>query len=49
MFAAASLTDVFTDLGQRLEAANLVARESETPWESMLLAVDVKGATIISD
>lgn len=35
--------------GQRLEAANLVAKESETPWESMLLAVDVKGATIVSD
>jgi homoserine kinase len=31
--------------GQRLEAAELVAKESETPWESMLLAVDVKGAS----
>ncbi|MET0933934.1 MAG: homoserine kinase, partial [Mycetocola sp.] len=28
--------------GQRLEAAELVATESETPWESMLLAVDVR-------
>ncbi|MCU1419177.1 MAG: homoserine kinase [Mycetocola sp.] len=35
--------------GQRLEAAELVARESESPWESKLLAVDVRGATIVSD
>ncbi|MET4640075.1 homoserine kinase [Mycetocola sp. 2940] len=35
--------------GQRLQAAELVANESETPWESMLLAVDVRGATIVSD
>jgi homoserine kinase len=33
--------------GQRLDAADLVARESETPWESMLLAVDVMGATLL--
>ncbi|SFN77359.1 homoserine kinase [Mycetocola miduiensis] len=32
--------------GQRLEAAELVARESKSPWESMLLAVDVKGASV---
>jgi homoserine kinase len=35
--------------GQRLKAAELVATQSESPWESMLLAVDVRGATILSD
>ena len=34
--------------GQRLEAAELFATQSETPWESMLLTVDVKGASTIS-
>jgi homoserine kinase len=34
--------------GQRLEAAELVANESGTSWETMLLAVDVRGATIVS-
>lgn len=33
--------------GQRLEAADFVARESDTPWEAMFLAVDVKGASLV--
>ncbi|MBG6239659.1 homoserine kinase [Mycetocola sp. CAN_C7] len=32
--------------GRRLEAAELVASESETDWEAMFLAVDVKGASL---
>lgn len=31
--------------GQRLEAAELFASQSETAWESMLLTVDVRGAS----
>lgn len=34
--------------GRRLDAAELVARESESPWEAMFLAVDVKGASLYS-
>ena len=33
--------------GDRLEAAELVARESDTEWDALYLAVDVKGATIV--
>lgn len=33
--------------GERLEAAELVARESDTEWDALYLAVDVKGATIL--
>lgn len=32
--------------GRRLEAAEVVARESETAWDALMLAVDVKGATV---
>ena len=35
--------------GQRLAAAELVASESETAWEAMFLAVDVKGASLVSE
>lgn len=34
--------------GRRLDAADLVARESESPWEALFLAVDVKGASLHS-
>ena len=34
--------------GRRLDAAELVATESESPWEAMFLAVDVKGASLYS-
>jgi homoserine kinase len=32
--------------GRRLEAAALVAAVSDTPWEALMLAVDVKGGTV---
>ncbi|WP_409047266.1 homoserine kinase [Microbacterium sp. HA-8] len=32
--------------GRRLEAADLVAATSDTPWEALMLAVDFKGATV---
>ena len=35
--------------GRRLAAAELVASESETAWEAMFLAVDVKGASLVSE
>ena len=36
-----------SDPGQRLVAADLVAQTSETPWQTLMLAVDFKGATVI--
>lgn len=32
--------------GRRLEAAELVAQATDTPWESLMLAVDFKGGTV---
>ncbi|MET0296041.1 MAG: homoserine kinase [Microbacterium sp.] len=32
--------------GRRLEAASLVAEDHDTPWEALMLAVDVKGGTV---
>ncbi|WP_442575162.1 homoserine kinase [Microbacterium sp. F51-2R] len=32
--------------GQRLEAAELAARVTDTPWEALMLAVDFKGGTV---
>lgn len=32
--------------GQRLQAAAVVAESSQTPWEALMLAVDVKGGTV---
>ena len=32
--------------GRRLEAADVVAREADTAWEALMLAVDFKGATV---
>ncbi|MGP3535322.1 homoserine kinase [Microbacterium sp. RD1] len=32
--------------GRRLEAADLVASAVDTPWEALMLAVDVKGGTV---
>lgn len=45
--AGPSILVLCSDPGQRLAAAELVAAESETPWQSMALAVDFKGATVI--
>ncbi|QIG38211.1 homoserine kinase [Microbacterium sp. 4R-513] len=32
--------------GQRLEAADVAARATDTPWEALMLAVDFKGGTV---
>ncbi|WP_439591422.1 homoserine kinase [Microbacterium sp.] len=32
--------------GRRLEAAELVAESTDTPWDALMLAVDVKGGTV---
>jgi homoserine kinase len=45
--AGPSILVLASDPGQRLVAAALVAEHSETPWQSLMLAVDFKGATVI--
>lgn len=46
--AGPSLLVLCSDPAQRLLAAELVASNSETPWQSLMLAVDFKGATVVS-
>jgi homoserine kinase len=46
--AGPSILVLCSDPGQRLAAAELVANESATPWQSLILAVDFKGATVIA-
>ena len=46
--AGPSLLVLCSDPAQRLLAAELVAGNSETPWQSLMLAVDFKGATVVS-
>lgn len=46
--AGPSILVLCSDPGQRLAAIKLVGAKSETPWDSQVLAVDVKGATVIS-
>jgi homoserine kinase len=46
--AGPSLLVLCSDPAQRLVAAQLVAENSATPWQSLMLAVDFKGATVIS-
>jgi homoserine kinase len=46
--AGPSLLVLCSDPAQRLEAAQLVADTAATPWQSLMLAVDFKGATVIS-
>ena len=46
--AGPSLLVLASDPSERLKAAELVAEHSATPWQSLLLAVDFKGATVIS-
>ncbi|GAA0996205.1 homoserine kinase [Subtercola frigoramans] len=46
--AGPSILVLCSDPGQRLAAADLVAVEATTPWDSLVLAVDFKGATVIS-
>jgi len=46
--AGPSLLVLGSDPGQRAEAAELVAAHATTPWQSLMLAVDFKGATVIA-
>jgi homoserine kinase len=45
--AGPSLLVLCSDPAQRLVAAQLVAENAATPWNSLMLAVDFKGATVI--
>ncbi len=42
--AGPSILVLASDPSQRLIAAELVAKHAETPWQTLMLAVDVKGA-----
>jgi homoserine kinase len=44
--AGPSLLVLGSDPGQRLTAAELVAEHAATPWQALMLAVDVKGCTV---
>lgn len=44
--AGPSILVLASDPSQRLLAADLVARTSDNPWQSLMLAVDFKGATV---
>ncbi|WP_202567369.1 homoserine kinase [Agreia sp. COWG] len=46
--AGPSILVLCSDPAQRLAAAELVAAESDTPWQSLILAVDFKGATVVT-
>jgi homoserine kinase len=46
--AGPSILVLCSDPAQRLAAAELVAAESHTPWQSLILAVDFKGATVVT-
>ena len=42
------IRDSASDPSQPPVAAELVASHATTPWESLMLAVDFKGATVIT-
>ena len=44
--AGPSILVLCSDPAQRMEAAALVAAHTESPWQALMLAVDVKGATV---
>lgn len=46
--AGPSLLVLGSEPSQRLRAVELVTANSTTPWQSLMLAVDFKGATVIS-
>jgi homoserine kinase len=46
--AGPSLLVLCSDPAQRLVAAELVAANSTTPWQPLMLAVDFKGATVVA-
>jgi homoserine kinase len=45
--AGPSILVLGSDPAQRLRAAELVAENSTTPWQPLMLAVDFKGATVV--
>lgn len=45
--AGPSILVLASDPSQRLAVAELVAAHATTPWESLMLAVDFKGATVV--
>ena len=45
--AGPSILVLGSDPAQRLIAADLVASNSATPWQALMLAVDFKGATVV--
>jgi homoserine kinase len=45
--AGPSILVLCSDPAQRLVAADLVSRNTATPWQSLMLAVDFKGATVV--
>jgi homoserine kinase len=45
--AGPSILVLCSDPAQRLVAAELVSRNTATPWQSLMLAVDFKGATVV--
>ena len=46
--AGPSILVLCSDPAQRLAAVELVESESATPWKSLVLAVDFKGATVVT-
>jgi homoserine kinase len=46
--AGPSLLVLCSDPAQRLVAAELVAANSTSPWQPLMLAVDFKGATVVA-
>jgi homoserine kinase len=46
--AGPSILVLGSDPSQRLRAAELIAEHSSTPWECLLLAVDFRGATVVT-
>ena len=46
--AGPSILVLGSDPSQRLRASELIARHSSTPWDCLLLAVDFRGATVVT-
>ena len=44
--AGPSILVLCSDPAQRKAAADLVAKIQDTPWQPLMLAVDIKGATV---
>ncbi len=45
--AGPSILVLGSDPAERLTAAGLIAEHADTPWDSLMLAVDFKGATVV--